>query len=241
MINVLFLYPDLLNLYGDHGNVSAVEKYVKQCGVKIQIDKTDDIFSADLSKYHMIYLGSGTENSLDRALDLLMPKKDELKAFVEDGKMLLATGSAVELFGKFIETECDKTQAIGILGYSAHRDKKRRILSDCLFESELFEKKTLGFVNRCSEFYDTENPLFKVVFGAGHGKDSKNEGFVYKNFIATTLIGPILVRNPHVLEYVAAKLFEISGDKPKNEIALELQKRAYESAILELEKRALQK
>ena len=67
MINILFLYPDLLNLYGDHANVSAVEKCAKQCGVKIEIDKTDDISSVDLSKYHMIYLGSGTENSLDRA------------------------------------------------------------------------------------------------------------------------------------------------------------------------------
>ena len=241
MINVLFLYPDLLNLYGDHANVSAIEKCAKQCGVKIQIDKTDDIATVDLSKYHMIYLGSGTENSLDRALNLLMPKKDELKAFVEGGKMLLATGSAVELFGQFIETERDKTQALGILGYGSKRSKNRRILQDCLFESDVFEKKTLGFVNRCSEFYDTENPLFKVAFGIGYDKNFKNEGFIYKNFIATTLIGPVLVRNPHVLEYVMTRLFEISGEKPKNEISLELQKQAYESAILELEKRALQK
>ena len=170
-----------------------------------------------------------------------MPKKDELKAFVEDGKMLLATGSSVELFGKFIETERDKTNALEILSFGTRRNKNRRILQDCLFDSELFEKKTLGFVNRCSEFYDSENPLFKVVFGVGYDKNSQNEGFVYKNFIATTLIGPLLVRNPHVLEYVMTKLFEISADKPKHEISLDLQKQAYESAILELEKRALQK
>jgi len=237
MINILFLYPDLLNLYGDHANVSAIEKYVKESGVKIQIDRTDDIASADLSKYHMIYVGSGTENSLDRALCLLMPKKDEIKAFVEQGKILLATGTATELFGACIESDRDKTVALEILPYCTRRNKNRRILSDCLFESKLFEKKTLGFINRCSEFYNTGEPLFDVLLGTGYDKSSKNEGFVYKNFVATTLSGPLLVRNPHILEYVCARLFEIGGEQAKENSVSEFAIKAYESAISELENR----
>lgn len=237
MINVLFLFPDLLNLYADHANVHAVEKRAKECGVKIQIDKSDDIGSLDLSKYHMIYVGSGTESSLDRALFLMMPHKEALKEFVERGGLLLATGSASELFGKSIDTERDKTQAIGILEYGVRRNTNRRILQDCLFESEVFDKKTLGFVNRCSEFYDTQNSLFSVSLGVGYDKTSKNEGFIYKNFIATTLIGPLLVRNPHILDFVMTKLFEISGDKPKTNKISENAQKAYNSAIIELEKR----
>lgn len=238
MINILFLYPDLLNLYGDHANVSAIEKYLKQCGVKVNVDRADEDFDLDLSKYHMIYVGSGTESSLDRALSLLMPKKEQIKDFVNEGKMILATGSATELFGKRIEDDRDSTEALGVLPFGVRRDKKRRLLQDCLFDCSLFEKKTLGFVNRCSQFFDVENPLFEVVFGVGHQKNSKNEGFVYKNFMATTLIGPLLVRNPHVLEFVADRLFEISGDAPKAKGDLQLATKAYDAAIIQLEKRA---
>ena len=238
MINILYLYPDLLNLYGDHANVSALEKYLEARGVKVNIDRADTDAPIDFSKYHMIYVGSGTENAIDRALALLTPYREQIKDFVEDGKMLLATGTATELFGKCIDTERDSTQALGVLGYGAKRDKNRRILQDCLFESSLFEKKTLGFVNRCSDFYDTDNSLFTVSFGVGYDKKSKNEGFVYKNFMATTLIGPLLVRNPHVTKYVADRLFEISGDKPSRDADTELVEKAYNAALVELEKRA---
>lgn len=238
MINILFLYPELLNLYGEYGNVCAIEKYLKERGVKVNIDRADTDSAIDPSKYDMIYIGSGTENSLDRALALLLPIKDQLAGFVESGKMLLATGTAVELFGKCIDTERDSNKALGILQYGAKRDKNRRILQDCLFECSLFEKKTLGFINRASVFYDVESPLFSVLFGVGHDKNSKNEGFLYKNFMATTLIGPLLVRNPHVLEYVCERLFEISCTSPSSEADLELAKKAYDSALFELEKRA---
>ena len=238
MINILFLYPDLLNLYGDYANVSAVEKYLKLCGAQVNIDRGDTDLAIDFSKYHMIYVGSGTENSLDRALALLMPVKDQIRDFVEEGKMLLATGTAVELFGKCIDGERDSSEALGILNFGTKRDKNRRILSDCLFESRIFDKKTLGFVNRCSAFYDVSDPLFDVNFGVGYDKASKNEGFLYKNFMATTLIGPLLVRNPHVLEYVAKRLFEISGDAPKETADTELVTKAYNAALVELEKRA---
>ena len=241
MINVLFLYPDLLNLYGDHANVSALEKYLKERGISVNIDRADTDGVIDFSKYHMIYAGSGTENALDRALSLLMPQKEQIKDFVEGGKMLLATGTATELFGKCIDTERDSTKALEILNYGTKRNKNRRILQDCLFESELFDQKTLGFINRCSEFYDTSNFLFKVSFGVGYDKKSKNEGFVYKNFMATTLIGPLLVRNPHVTKYVADRLFEISGETPSRDADTELTETAYKAALVELEKRAKSK
>jgi CobQ-like glutamine amidotransferase family enzyme len=151
--------------------------------------------------------------------------------------MLLATGSAVELFGKCIDTERDSIPALEILGYGARRIKNCRFLNDCLFKSTVFEKKTLGFVNRCSEFYDTNNSLFDVELGIGYDKSSKNEGFIYKNFIATTLIGPLLVRNPHVLDFVMTRLFEIAQEKPKSDKRSELAQKAYESTVLELEKR----
>lgn len=241
MINILFLYPDLLNLYGDHANVSAVEKYLKQSGVKVNVERLESGSPTDLSKYHMIYVGSGTENSLDRALNMLMPVKDQLKEFVDSGRFLLATGTAAELFGKCIEDDRDTAEALGILPFGVRRDKKRRILQDCLFDCSLFNKKTIGFVNRCSQFFDVENPLFEVIFGIGHQKGSKSEGFIYKNLMATTLVGPLLVRNPHVLEFVAGRLTEISKDTPTSKADVELAVKAYEAALVELEKRALSK
>lgn len=238
MIELLFLYPDLLNLYGDHANVLAVRKYLEGCQKKVNVCRADFKTKLNFADFDAVFVGSGTESAVDRAIKELLPYKEEIVNYVENGGVFVSTGTSMEIFAKNILSERDSHAGLGIFGYNAKRDKNRRILVDIICESEYFDKKTIGFANRCSEFEGIDEPLFKVVFGVGCAKNDPREGIMHKNFIGSTLTGPLLVRNPHLLEYVCERISEKAGEPLEQRGELKLAQQAYEIALSELEKRA---
>lgn len=240
MIKLLFLYPDLMNLYGDHANVLAVQKYLEGCGKAVNVCRVDIGTPINFADYNAVFVGSGTESSVDRAIKELLPYKEDIASYVENGGVFVATGTSTEIFAKTIFTERDSHAGLGIFEYTVKRDKKRRILADVICESEYFDKKSIGFANRCSQFEGITEPLFKAVFGVGASKDDPMEGVMHKNFMGSSLTGPLLVRNPHLLEYVCSRIAENAGDPITQKGDLTLAFRAYETALSELEKRALE-
>ena len=98
MITIARLYPDELTLYGEIGNIKALTYALDKENIKykvVNIDKEDKI---EWNKYDLIYLGSGTENSLKEIQKRLLPYKEELLNYIEKGKILLVTGNAISIF-----------------------------------------------------------------------------------------------------------------------------------------------
>ena len=198
-MKILHLYHDIMNLYGEYANVSALERMLEKSGVKFRTDRLTLFDNADLGDYDFIYIGSGTEKN----------QKLVLQDF--DG--------------------------LGIYDFTVTEQNKRRITGDIVYTSDILTKPIVGFVNKCSEIKGIENHLFTVKHGLGNCEGSKEEGLHNHNLFATHVTGPIMIKNPHFLEYIALQISKnTDGFKPCTDY-LDYERAGYEITLGELTKR----
>ena len=213
-MKILHLYYDIMNLYGDYGNVVMLQKRLEELGMDVTVDRRDDgdvLFGG--TSYDFIYCGAGTEKKRDKALGLLMAEKDALKDAIEGGTPVLFTGNSWEMLGKTIHTvDGEDLDGLGIFDYVTS-EVDTRVTHDIVAETDLLDSPVVGFVNKCSSVTNVQTPLFtKLTLGPGNSEGSGEEGFRYKKFSGTELIGPLLVKNPHMMDMY---LKELCGDKYK--------------------------
>ena len=113
-IRMLYLYPELMNLYGEHGNVELLEKCFRQSGLDVICDRKSVSDDINFEDYNIAYIGCGTESASYKALESLKKYKREIESFIESNKVLIATGNSYELFGDYINDDkyclCPKNQ-----------------------------------------------------------------------------------------------------------------------------------
>ena len=200
-LNILHLYYDILNLYGEYGNVLIMKKHLEDQGFNVNLDKKTIGDEIDFKKYNFIYIGCGTEKNLDCALDDFKRYVKEINGVIEEKKVILATGNSFEMFGKSI----DKKEGLCIFDYETVR-LPDRVTSDVIYKSKFFENKVVGFVNKMTEMYHNMSPLFEVEFGVGENKRNDYEGVKHLNFYGTHVSGPILARNPEFLKVLVTSV-----------------------------------
>lgn len=201
MIKVLHLYYDLLNLYGEQGNILALKRAFKNQNVEIEVDYLSVQDKIDFKKYDLVYLGSGSTENLLIALEDIKRHKKELKKYIESKKVLLATGNSYLLFGQKI----NNMDALGIFDYYAASSEK--MAQESLMELYQ-EKDIIGFQNREFIVNNKRNHLFKVKEGLCDNLKSEYEGYHEYNFYGTFVIGPILIRNPHFTNKLVKEIME---------------------------------
>lgn len=214
MINVLHLYYDLLNLYGENANTRCIEHSLKLNNIKVNIDLKSLKDKIDFNKYDLIYISQGSEDNLLLALDDIKRYKKELKKYIEEDKYLLLTGNAMDLFGKYIKVNDEEIEALNIFDYTTEFINKStfenasvdRIVGQIYGTSKLIKEKIIGFQNRCDLNYNIKTPLFKLDNKYSNDLKTNNEGFTYKNVYATHIIGPLLIRNPYFTDYILSNL-----------------------------------
>ena len=201
-IIIAHLFHDLLNLYGESGNILALEKALNQQNIEVEIRKLSlDNTNWILDDVDFIYIGAGTEQNQILALNKLKEYSNEIKQHILNNKYLLATGNSIELFGKSIKDNDNVIEALRLFNYTTERTEKR-LVSECIFTYDNIKDKILGFENHQGVIHEIAEPLFTVEKGFGSEFNCKVEGIKQNNFYGTYLIGPILVRNPRFLEKI---------------------------------------
>lgn len=213
-INILCLYYDLMNLYGDTGNIKVLKYHLEELGIKCEIDYKSIDDKLDFSKYDLTLIGAGTEENRFICLKHLLKYKKDITSSIENNKFFLITGNAISMFGKTLYNE----KALNIFDFVVE-ESKERISQEVILENDICAP-IYGFFNHQDILKNTKNNLFK------------DEGIHYKNFYATFTLGPILSRNPEFLEYF---LKELIKSKDKNfkikKINTTLNKKAYNEFI----------
>ena len=238
ILKILHLYHDLLNLYGEVGNIKILAKHLMEQKIEVIVERSTVGDEINFSDYDFIYLGSGTEKNQLVALKDLLRYKHELSNAIDDGLVMLATGNSLEIFGQYIrDLDGQKHDALKIFSFYTERSKTRTA-ADIVYSTDFLTEKIIGFVNKASMVYAIDNYLFKVEFGIGANESSKQEGLREKNFFGTYVIGPLLVRNPHFLHYLARLICRRKDPAfDYQEIIDEHQYLAYQTALRELSKR----
>lgn len=210
-LKIEILFPEFCNLYGDISNM----KYLKKCLPNANFIETafDEEPTFIKEKVNFIYLGPMTESMQEKVITKLRPYKERIKELIEENIIFLVTGNAIEIFGEYIENEDgSRIEALGIFNIYAKRDMLHRHNSTFIGKWEDIE--IVGFKSQFTFGYgdNKENYFAEVEKGIGLNKESNLEGIQKNNFVATYLIGPILILNP----YFTKKLIQKMGiEEPK--------------------------
>ena len=207
-IKILYLYPDLLELYGDYGNIQVLKYRIEARGYKAIIDRyLINDKAPDFSSYDIVFAGGGADNEQSILADDLLQYKDNIKQAVDNGVFFLLICGAYQLFGKYYKgVEGNVVPGLNIFDYytEAIADRSKRCIGNIVIEANLNGKSTkvIGFENHGGQTFDISNSFGKVLFGNGNKFGDTEEGFFADNVIATYLHGPLLSKNPDVTDYI---------------------------------------
>lgn len=228
-VQVLWLYDDLLDLYGDSGNLMLLKKRLSQLGFTVLLTRASLADSPKISQYDMIYIGPGKAQNLRRACEHLRGLKEELIKAVEEEKVFLITGNARLMLGKgYTDEDGAFVPGLELFDYTGEETGKVSI-SDVVVnpQFETNESMMYGFINRTGCIRGNVGPyLFKVVKGAGDEKKGDAfEGNLYKNLFSTWLLGPVLVKNPQMAREFIGRLIgreQVAYDDTLETMALKM-------------------
>lgn len=202
---ILYLYYDIMNLYGENGNIRKMERKLTNKGAEVEIDrKTVTDTDLDFARYDFIYCGAGTELSRNACLEHLKGFAQSLREAFENGKVMLFTGNSYEMLGKTL-TLADSTvcEGLGLFDFTTQEQGKNRFSGDVTFNCSLLEGESLiGYINKCSKVEGISTPLFEICEVVGT-VEKGFEGIHENNFFGTQVIGPVTVKNPAFGEYIA--------------------------------------
>ena len=202
------LYPDLLNLYGDRGNIQCMKMRCAWRGIDVQVREFTLSDPIDFSGLDIVLLGGGSDREQQIVCTRLQTIREDMKSYVEDGGSVIAVCGGYQLLGHYYETDEGKMEGLSLVDLYTVQDSPR-LISNIVLKSDCFPYEIVGFENHGGRTYIGENrPFGQVMYGFGNnGKDQK-EGVLYKNVVGTYLHGPLLPKNPHVCDYILKNALE---------------------------------
>lgn len=199
------LYPDLLNLYGDRGNIQCFRKRLEWRGIEAEVIPFLSGDTIDFSKLDIVLLGGGSDREQELVCGQLQNIRRNFKDYVENNGVVLAVCGGYQLLGKYYKTDKKNIEGLSILDITTEWEPER-LIRNIVLNSPLFDTPVVGFENHGGRTYiGSHTPFGKVFYGLGNTGKSGYEGVVYKNVIGTYLHGPLLPKNPHVCDYLLEK------------------------------------
>ena len=210
-LNICHLYPDILNLYGDRGNILCMRKRLAWRGIDVNVDEVSIGQKLEASKYDLLFIGGGQDFEQEVLLpDLRGAKTEELKAAIEDNLPVLAICGGYQMLGQYYKTwdgvQCDFTGALDLYTVGS----KQRMIGNYLFTCDELNEKIVGFENHSGKTYlgGSVRPMGRVLAGCGNNGEDKTEGVHYKNVFGTYSHGPLLPKNPEFCDFLLKTALE---------------------------------
>ena len=211
-VRIIHFYPDLMDLYGSRANVLALKRYLERLDCDVTVEAVVPGGGTDIARGDFFFMGAGTERAAQAAMADFARYGDALKAAAQDCAPMLFAGTAMDLLGRTVrEADGSSYEGLGLASFTVEHGK-RRIVGDVYGHTDLYPEAVVGFLNKCGVVSGIETPLLTGLdLGFGNEKEGGPEGFHWKNVFASHLTGPLLVKNPKLLETAAAALYARRG------------------------------
>lgn len=197
-LNVCHLYGNLLNTYGDNGNMLMLRYYAEEMGVAFNWDIVSIHEPFDPEKYDLVFFGGGQDFEQVIVSEDIQAKKEDLTTYIEQDGVMLAICGGYQLLGHYyIGANGEQIPGIGALDHYTLSQDNNRYIGDIVIHNEEFNETYYGFENHNGRTFlgKGERPLGKVVEGHGNNNEDGSEGAIYKNTFCSYFHGPILSRN----------------------------------------------
>src|ERR687884_1228457 len=200
-VRLVHLYPDLMSVYGDRGNVLALVRRAEWRGIPIEVRERSLGDRLDPDEVDLVFFGGGQDR--EQAVvsaDFLRQKGDAVREAVEDGAALLSVCGGYQLLGQSYTTvDGQELPGAGLFDIRSVPGPRRHI-GNVLIETDLDDQRRtlVGFENHSGRTYLGRGvqPLGRAVVGAGNNGEDGTEGAVYRNAVGCYLHGSLLPKNP---------------------------------------------
>ena len=206
-LRICHLYPEVLNLYGDRGNIRCLSKRLEWRKIEYDVTPVKIGDKVNLADYDLFFIGGGQDFEQEVLLsDLKSGKGDEIRSAIEDGKTFLCICGGYQMMGHYYETKDGvKCEFLGAANFHTVGGDVRMIGNYAFTcEEESGGSTIVGFENHSGRTYLGEGtkPLGHVLSGYGNNGEDKTEGVRYKNVYGSYSHGPILPKNPEFADHL---------------------------------------
>jgi CobQ-like glutamine amidotransferase family enzyme len=212
-LRVCALYPELMNIYADRGNIAILRARCEWRGIGFELASATLGERLDARGHDLLYIGGGQDRDQAAvAEDMVATKRDALHAARDRGAVVLAVCGGYQLLGHSYQLGDEQLPGVGLVDLRTVREDGPRLIGNCAIEADLGNgpQTIAGFENHGGRTYlgPAETPLGRVL--SGHGNNGKDgfEGVHSRNVIGTYLHGPLLPKNV----WLADRLIELALD-----------------------------
>ena len=211
------LYPDVMNIYGDRGNVIALRFRCEARGIAFHLREVNIGDPWDPAESDILLIGGGQDREQRRIADDLGARGPAIRQAIDHGLPTLAVCGGFQLFGhRYIDHDGSVIPGIGVFDLETRHPGPvaDRCIGDVVLETELGE--VVGFENHGGRTYLAidQAPFGRVRRGFGNNAEDGFEGARHNNAIGTYLHGSLLPKNPRLTdELILAALRRRYGDR----------------------------
>ena len=217
-LRICHLYGNLMNTYGDNGNLLMLQHRAKKLGYEVEttLISLEEDFNPD--DFDIVMFGGGQDYEQTVVVKDLQNKKDALIQYIEDNGVVVAICGGFQLLGRYyVNASGERLNGISAIDVCTNGQFPNRLIGDVEIINEEFGETYLGYENHIGRTYLGKNmkPLGKVVKGYGNNEEDHVEGCHYKNIFCSYFHGPILVRNQHL----ADRIIETAAERQRSKNA----------------------
>jgi lipid II isoglutaminyl synthase (glutamine-hydrolysing) len=230
-LRVCALYPELMNIYADRGNLAVLRARCEWRGLGFELAGSTLGERLDAGAHDLFYMGGGQDrDQVAVAHDMVDTKREALHRAAERDAVVLAVCGGYQLLGNAYELGEDQLPGVGLVDLRTVREPGPRLIGNCAIEADLGTGPQViaGFENHGGRTYlgEGERPLGKVLKGHGNNGRDDTEGVHRGNVIGTYLHGPLLPKNI----WLADRLIELALDVELEPLDDTLERAAHGSA-----------
>ncbi len=242
-LRVAHLYPDVMNIYGDRGNVIALRYRCEARGIGFELVEVNTGDPFDPASVDLVLIGGGQDREQRRIADDLASKGPALRTAIDDGLPALAVCGGFQMFGhRYVDHQGGIIPGIGVFDLETRHPGPRadRCIGDVVLETEFGD--IVGFENHGGRTYlaPGQDAFGTVRRGFGNNAEDGREGARHVNAIGTYLHGSLLPKNPRLADELIRQALERRYGRPVELAPLpgEAEGAAHDSAVRVAESRS---
>ena len=218
-IHIYHMYPDLLNLYGDGGNVTCLKARLEWRGIEAKVSEVKFGDEINLENADIVFIGGGPDREQRLASQEIHNASEQISKYASDNGVLLAICGGYQILGKTWFLDDEDLPGLGILDIETKRPLPGapRLIGNIALNSEISTLPVIGYENHAGRTFLGEHvkPFGRVIKGVGKGNndDSCADGVLYKNVIGTYLHGPLLGKNPEIADWLLLRALQRRCEK----------------------------
>ena len=210
-LRVCALYPDLMNIYADRGNIAVLSARCGWRGLRFELSSSGLGEPLDPGAHDLFYIGGGQDrDQIVVAEDMVETKRDALAAAADRDAVVLAVCGGYQLLGTSYQLGERELPGVGLVDLRTVRADGPRLIGNCAIETDLGRGRRIlaGFENHGGRTHlgPGEEPLGSVLRGHGNNGRDGQEGVRRRNVVGTYLHGPLLPKNV----WLADRLIELA-------------------------------